>query len=153
MTETNAANGAPRQLSVNKIYIKDLSFESPTSPAVFTEQFQPETEINLQTSNRDLGNNNVEVVLQITIQAKHGENTVFLIELQQAGVFTLMNIDDAEERGRAVGSFCPGVLFPYAREAISSIVNRGGFPDLLLQPIDFDALYQQSRAENTGTTN
>ena len=153
MTEATNANGAPRQVSVNKIYVKDLSYESPSSPQVFAEQFQPETEINLATSNRDLGNDNVEVVLTITIEAKHGDTTVFLIELQQAGIFTLLNLDDAEERGRAVGSFCPGVLFPYAREAISSIVNRGGFPDLLLQPIDFDALYMQSRAERTSAAN
>lgn len=153
MTEATNANGAPRQVSVNKIYVKDVSYESPSTPQVFAEQFQPETEINLATSNRDLGNDNVEVVLTITIEAKHGDTTVFLIELQQAGIFTLLNLDDDEERGRAVGSFCPGVLFPYAREAISSIVNRGGFPDLLLQPIDFDALYMQSRAERTSAAN
>ena len=153
MDENNAAEGAGRQLSVSKLYIKDLSFESPNSPQVFLEQFQPETEINLQTSHRDLGNNNVEVVLSITVTAKHSDTVLFLVELQQAGIFILMNIDDAEERGRVLGSFCPGVLFPYAREAISSIVNRGGFPDLILQPIDFDALYMQSRADKDAAAN
>ncbi|MEL7536927.1 MAG: protein-export chaperone SecB [Pseudomonadota bacterium] len=153
MTESNTAAESLRQISVNKIYVKDLSFESPGSPQVFTEQFTPETEINLQTTNTDLGNNNVEVVLTITVTAKKGDTTLFLIELAQAGVFTLFNLEDPEDRGRAVGSFCPNVLFPYAREAISSIVGKGGFPDLLLQPIDFDALYMQSRAERTAVAN
>ncbi len=151
MTDATATD-AQRQLSVNKLYLKDMSFESPNSPQIFTEQFTPETEINLQTTHRDLGNNNHEVVLKITVEAKKEDKTLFLIELHQAGVFSMFGMDDAEEKARALGSFCPSVLFPYAREAISSCIQRGGFPELLLQPIDFDALYGQSRSEKTTET-
>ena len=128
---------------IQKLYLKDVSFESPNSPAVFSEQdWQPEINVQLNTESKTLGENVVEVVLNITVTATHQEKTAFLVELKQAGVFTLEGFND-EEKGGMLGSYCPNVLFPFAREAISELVSKGGFPQLLLAPVNFDALYQQ----------
>jgi len=128
---------------IQKLYLKDVSFESPNSPAVFSEQdWQPEINVQLNTESNTLGDNVVEVVLKITVTAKQQEKTAFLVELHQAGVFTLEGFND-EEKGGMLGSYCPNVLFPFAREAISELVSKGGFPQLLLAPVNFDALYQQ----------
>ncbi len=128
---------------IQKLYLKDVSFESPNSPAVFSEQdWQPEINVQLNTQSNTLGENVVEVVLNITVTATHQEKTAFLVELKQAGVFTLEGFND-EEKGGMLGSYCPNVLFPFAREAVSELVSKGGFPQLLLAPVNFDALYQQ----------
>ena len=136
-----------KKITIQKIYLKDFSFESPQTPQVFTEgRWEPKTNLNLR-STHSAGNGELhEVVLTITVETKHDDKTVFLIELQQAGLFQISGYSD-QEFAAVVGSFCPNLLFPYAREAISGIVSRGGFPELLLQPINFDALYAQSRAE------
>lgn len=143
---------SPKQIGIQKIYVKDLSFESPNTPAVFSEQWQPETQLSLKSSHREVGEGTHEVVLTITVEAKKGESSLFLIELQQAGVFTITGISD-EEQAQALGSFCPNILYPYAREGVSSLVQRGGFPEFLLQPIDFDALYRQTQQDQAGTRN
>lgn len=128
---------------IQKLYLKDVSFESPNSPAIFSEQdWQPEINVQLNTESNTLGESVVEVVLNITVTATHQEKTAFLVELKQAGVFTLEGFND-EEKGGMLGSYCPNVLFPFAREAISELVSKGGFPQLLLAPVNFDALYQQ----------
>jgi len=128
---------------IQKLYLKDVSFESPNTPAVFSEQeWQPEINVQLNTESNTLADNVVEVVLNITVTATHQEKTAFLVELKQAGVFTLEGFND-EEKGGMLGSYCPNVLFPFAREAISELVSKGGFPQLLLAPVNFDALYQQ----------
>jgi preprotein translocase subunit SecB len=132
-----------RQLVLQKIYIKDLSFESPKSPEIFRTNVTPQTQLNLRTSNRDLGDGNVEVTLTLTIESKDKDATIFLIEIAQAGVFMIEGYS-AQERTMLLGSFCPGTLYPFAREAISDVVAKGGFPQLLLQPINFDALYAQA---------
>lgn len=138
---------AEKKISLQKIYLKDFSFESPQTPQVFTEgKWDPKTNLNLRSTHSSSGANNHEVVLTLTVETKHEDKTLFLIELQQAGLFLIEGYDQ-EEFSAVVGSFCPNVLFPYAREAIASIVSRGGFPELLLQPINFDALYAQSRAQ------
>lgn len=139
-----------KHISIQKIYTKDLSFESPNSPAVFSEAWKPETQLNLKSSHREVADGTHEVVLTITVEAKQEDKSVFLVELQQAGVFTLAGIDNDEEKAQALGSFCPNILYPYARESIASLVQRGGFPEFLLQPIDFDSLYQQTREQQTG---
>ena len=138
---------ADRKISIQKIYLKDFSFESPQTPQVFTQgKWEPKTNLNLRSTHSAGQDGHHEVVLTITVETKHDDKTVFLIELQQAGLFHIAGYND-EEFSAVVGSFCPNVLFPYARESIASIVAKGGFPELLLQPINFDALYAQSRAE------
>ena len=136
-----------KKISIQKIYLKDFSFESPQSPQVFTEgKWDPKTNLNLRSTHSAGSAQFHEVVLTLTVETKHEDKTLFLIELQQAGLFHITGYSD-QEFAAVVGSFCPNLLFPYAREAISGIVSRGGFPELLLQPINFDALYAQSRAE------
>lgn len=148
MTEEIKGDDA-KNISISKIYIKDLSFESPKSPDVFrNEDWKPQTDINLRSSHSPVEGDDPlhEVVLTITVDAKDGDSTLFLAEVQQAGIFFIDGYEK-EEFGAIVGSFCPNVLFPYARETISSIVMKGGFPEFVLQPINFDALYAQSRQQ------
>jgi preprotein translocase subunit SecB len=135
-----------RKLSVQKIYVKDFSFESPQTPGIFnTQEWSPETNLNLRSSHSPVTDTLHEVVLTITVDAKikDDDKTIFLIELQQAGLFEIGGYSQ-EEMGALIGSFCPNVLFPFAREAIANTVQRGGFPEFVLQPINFDALYQQT---------
>jgi preprotein translocase subunit SecB len=135
-----------KRLSVVKIYVKDFSFESPQSPNIFNaKEWAPNTNLNLRSSHSLVDDKFHEVVLTITVEAKEKESdkTIFLVELQQAGVFDIGGYEK-EEVGVLIGSFCPGVLYPYAREAIAGIIQKGGFPEFVLQPINFDALYQQS---------
>ncbi len=151
MTE-EAANTAERQIGIQKIYVKDFSFESPQSPDVFSAgDWKPQTNLNLSSSHSSISDNLFEVLLTITIQAEQNEKTMFLIEIQQAGLFHIAGYAP-EEFAAIVGSFCPSILFPYAREAIASIISRGGFPEFLLQPINFDALYAQSKTQANGET-
>ena len=137
-------NEQGKRLSVAKIYIKDLSFESPLAPKVFSaSEWSPKTNLNLRSSHSALQNDLHEVVLTITVDAKEDDNTVFLVELHQAGLFEAVGYAD-EELGAIFGSYCPNLLFPYARESIANLVQKGGFPEFILQPINFDALYAQS---------
>ena len=128
---------------IQKLYLKDVSFESPNSPAVFSEkEWAPEINVQLNTESKNMEGNVYETVLKITVTASQDDTTAFLVELEQAGVFTLEGFNEEEQAGM-LGSYCPNVLFPYAREAISELVGKGGFPQLLLAPVNFDALYQQ----------
>lgn len=141
-------NNAPRrEVGLQKIYVKDMSFESPNVPEVFsTRDWRPQTNLNLRTSHRAVNDNLYEVVLTITVDAKMEDKTTFLVELQQAGLFQISGYEP-NQLNAILGSFCPNNLFPYARQAIADAVQRGGFPEFLLQPIDFDALYAQSMQE------
>ena len=132
-----------KQLLLQKIYVKDLSFESPKSPEIFRTNASAQTQLNIRSANRDVGDDNVEVTLTLTVESKDKEETLFLIEIVQAGVFLVQGYS-AQERAALLGSFCPATLYPFAREAISDISTKGGFPQLLLQPINFDALYAQA---------
>lgn len=144
--EKNEQTAQEKQFAVQNIYTKDISFESPNAPHIFREQMN--LNINLQVSNNAtvLADNVHEVVLSITVTAKLGEEedakTAYLVEIQQAGIFQITGFSQ-QELGAMVGSYCPNLLFPYAREAISSMVSKGGFPQLLLAPLNFDALYEQ----------
>jgi len=139
-----AAQAADKQFLLHQIYIKDLSFESPNSPDIFKQlDAEMDTQLNIKNSHRELGNNHYEVVLHLSVHAKRADNTVFLIEVDQAGIFELRGFHQ-EEIAQIMGTACPGTLFPYAREAISSSATKGGFPALILQPINFEALYAQS---------
>ncbi|NNL53881.1 MAG: protein-export chaperone SecB, partial [Woeseia sp.] len=127
--------------------IKDFSFESPRGPEVFASgKWNPKTNLNLRSSHAPAPADMHEVVLTITVEAKHEEQTLFLIELHQAGLFQITGYG-AEEFDAIVGSFCPGTLFPYARESIAGIVSKGGFPEFVMQPINFDMLYAESRKQ------
>ena len=151
-------NTAENQIAIQKIYVKDFSFESPHTPDVFAKQdWSPKTNLNLRSSHTSAAENSHDVVLTITIEAKDDDQTYFLVELHQAGLFHVSGYNE-EEFKAIVGSYCPNILFPYARESVANIVSKGGFPEFLLQPINFDALYQQGMAqaqaqaaEQTGT--
>ena len=146
MAEEKPAENEKR-ISVAKIYIKDFSFESPMTPGVFkADKWAPQTNLNLRSGYSEIEPGVHEVVLTITVDAKEDEKTVFLVELQQAGLFELTGYEDSE-RSAITGSYCPSILFPYAREAIASIIQKGGFPEFVLQPINFDALYMQSQKQ------
>jgi len=143
----NEQKAADKQLAIQKIYVKDFSFESPHTPQVFTKtDWAPKTDLNLRSSHTAVADNNHEVILTIAVEAKEEDQTLFLVELQQAGLFHIAGYDD-EEMKALVGSFCPNILFPYARETIAGIISKGGFPEFVLQPINFDALYAQGIAQ------
>jgi preprotein translocase subunit SecB len=132
--------------SIQKVYVKDISLETPSSPQVFQKQWQPAVNMDLENSARLLDDNFYEVVLSITVTVSFENETVYLIEVQQAGVFQLMNIPD-DILDRMLNTMCPNILFPFAREVISDLVSKGGFPQLLIAPVNFDALYAQ-KSEN-----
>lgn len=133
--------------SIQKIYIKDASFESPATPTVFGfKQWDPKIELNLTNRNSTVGKDVYEAVLMITATVNHEDKTAFLIEVHQAGVFSISGFND-KERDYLLGSQCMSILLPYAREAISDMSVKGGFPPLILSPVNFDALYQQHLQE------
>ncbi|MBT8088005.1 MAG: protein-export chaperone SecB [Gammaproteobacteria bacterium] len=149
---TEQEKGAEKRLSISKIYLKDFSFESPQSPAIFRRgDWKPQTNLNLRSSHSPVEESLHEVVLTLTVEAKEDDKTCFLIELQQAGLFDISGYED-EEFKAIVGSFCPNILFPYARESIASLVQKGGFPEFVLQPINFDALFMQAQAQAQAAT-
>jgi preprotein translocase subunit SecB len=136
-----------QQFSVQRIYTKDLSFESPSTPGVFKKQWQPKVNVDLNTKSSAIDEEgNHEVVLSITITAKIEEETAFLIEVQQAGIFFIKGFSD-EDLKRVLGTAAPNVLFPYARETIDSLCVKGAFPAIMLSPVNFEAVYQQALAQ------
>lgn len=134
-----------QQLAIQKIYVKDLSFESPNSPKIFTEQVQPQVDLQMHNEAKGIAENTTEVVLTITVTVKIEDKVVYLVEVKQAGIFLIAGFTD-EQLGVVSATACPNILFPYARETISDVVIRGGFPPLLLNPVNFDAIYQQEMA-------
>lgn len=130
------------QFSLQRIYIKDASFEAPNSPEMFTKTWQPQVNMDLNTQINELEDNHYEVALKVTVTAENADKTAFLAEIVQAGVFYVANFD-AEQQGMMLGAMCPNILFPYLRESIDNLVTKGGFPALMLAPINFDAIYQQ----------
>ena len=133
------------QLGLERIYTKDISFEVPNTE-VFTKQWQPETDVSISTSDNDLDEDYKEVVLTVSVTAKLGESVAFIAEVQQAGIFLMRNIPEAD-MPHLLQAYCPNILFPYAREAISDIVTRGSFPQLLLAPVNFEQAFLQSQLE------
>lgn len=148
--ETAVQNGSTApQFSIQRIYTKDISFETPNSPEIFKKEWKPEVQLDLDTRSTKIDEDLYEVVLAVTVTAKIGEETAFLCEVQQAGIFTIGDMPEAN-KAHMMGSFCPNTLFPYARETISNLVNRGTFPALNLAPVNFDAIfaaYLQKRAQ------
>jgi len=148
-----AKQAEEKQFSIQKIHTKDISFETPNSPQIFTQKWEPNVDFNLSTNATPLEDGLVEVTLTVTVTVKTEETIAYLVEATQAGIFSLAGFTD-EEMGPMAGSFCPNILFPYAREVISDLVAKGGFPQLLLAPVNFDALYSQhlAQAEKANTT-
>ena len=143
MAEEQAAQ-QQQQFTVQRIYTKDLSFESPSTPAVFKKQWQPKVTVELNTKSEAIdGQGNFEVVLSITITAKIEDETAFLIEVQQAGIFYVRGFE-GEDLRRILGTAAPNMLFPYARETIDTVCVKGAFPAVMLAPVNFDAVYQQA---------
>ncbi len=137
--------GSAQQFSVQKLYVKDVSFETPNSPAVFREKWSPETNVELNVRHDDLGDGLYEVVVIVTVTARQGEKVAYLCEVQQAGVFAVAGFERKTLQG-LLASYCPSMLFPYAREAVSTLTGRGGFARMTLARVNFDALYAKERA-------
>jgi preprotein translocase subunit SecB len=133
------------QLSLQAVYLKDCSYEAPNGPRV-DGNWNPQINLDLHTGVSVLTPDLREVVLTVTVSAKQNDATVFLVEVKQAGAFLMKGLNE-EDAKRAIGSICPNVLFPYARAAVSQLVTQGGFPQFLLPPVNFDALYARSLAE------
>lgn len=145
--------GSPINFTIQRIYTKDLSFESPLTPRIFNNpEWKPEVNIELSVNNEEIGDNTYEVVLLITVTLKHQKDTVLVCEVKQAGIFTIEGVE-GQGLGQLLASYCPNILFPYAREVISDVVVRGGFPQLLLAPVNFDALYEESRKRAANQSN
>lgn len=146
MSETDEkksqATSGGKQFAIQKVYVQDISFETPNTPQIFQEKWEPETNMQLGNKAVVLADGVHEVTLSITVTAKIGDKTAYLAEIQQSGIFNISGYDQ-NELSAMVGSYCPSILFPFAREAIADLVTRGGFPQLLLSPVNFDALYAE----------
>lgn len=137
----DAAQSQQGQITLERLYLKDASFENPRSPTVFAEAWRPEFHLDVNTRTSALGEDRFEVVLSVTLRTRtEGDKTAYIAEVQQAGVFRVSGVDNAT-RHRVLGTLCPGTLFPYVRECVDSLVVRGGFPPVHLAPVNFDALY------------
>ena len=145
-----------QQFIIERIYVKDISFEAPNSPSVFTQDWEPDTNLNLNTQVNPLDEDHYEVELHVTVSVKDKEGkTSFLVEVVQAGAFLIKGYPQ-DQLSHLLASYCPSNLFPYAREVIANLVSKGSFPEMHLSPINFDALYaqrlQEEQAEVEGKT-
>ena len=131
-------------LGIERIYLRDLSFESPQAPGVFASEWKPQVQIEINSRASRLGESRFEVVLTMTLEAKSGENTLLVVELQQAGIFRIEGMNE-EMRRQVLGVACPNMLFPYARETVDSLVVKGTFPPFMLAPVNFDVLYAEAK--------
>ncbi len=152
-TEPAPATDAPAQhFSIQKLYLRDVSFENPNSPQIYGgNSWDPKMEMGIESSSRRIGEEQFEVVLKVTVEAKVNDSTAYLIEVHQAGVFVAHGFDEAA-LGPLLGSYCPNILYPFAREEVSSLAIKGGFPQLVLEPINFDALYAQHQQQGQAPT-
>lgn len=156
MTEQNNTQQPETQFAIQRIYTKDVSFETNNVPEIFTKQWQPELNLELNSSSQVLSENVYEVVLRVTVTVKQQNEVVYICEVTQAGIFSLVGFDEGQIQ-HCVGAYCPNILFPYAREVISSLVNKGTFPQVNLEPVNFEALFmnyiqqQQDEAESKET--
>ena len=139
------SDAQPPTFGIEKVYVKDLSLEVPSGPQAFMQQEQPQLEVQITQQSQRVNEVLHEVTLVITVTAKSGDRVLFLVEASQAGVFQIRNVADAD-LAPLLGIVCPNVLFPYARETVSDLVTRAGFPPVLLAPVNFEAIYQQRAA-------
>lgn len=143
-------NTSEMTFQIQRIYTKDISFEAPHAPEIFQKEWAPEVKLDLDTASTKLADSVFEVVLRVTATATLGEDTAFLCEVQQAGIFTISGIEEGTQLAHCLGAYCPNILFPYARECITSQVSRGTFPPLNLAPVNFDALFMNYLQQNEG---
>ena len=139
-----------QSFDIQRIYTKELSYEAPNTPDIFQVEWKPEIHLDMDIKARNLKDDIYEVELLITATAKDGEKVAFLVEINQAGIFNMVGFTQ-EQLSHMQGSFCPSILYPYAREVVSELVTRGGFPPLYLAPVNFDALYAQQQEQKDGT--
>ena len=137
-------------LRIDRIYLRDVSFESPQAPSVFASEWKPQFQVELNTRANRLDDGRFEVVLTLNLEAKSGESTVFMVELQQAGIFHIEATDE-EERREALGIACPDALFPYARETVDTLLVKGTFPPFMLAPVNFDKLFAEAKKRREAT--
>jgi preprotein translocase subunit SecB len=140
---TDGIDANPITVALQRVYIKDSSFEAPNSPSIFQGEWRPTVSLNIGTSTTELGESAYEAVLSLTVEAKQGDKTAFLIEVQQAGIFVLHGLAPGDLQ-RAQMTFCPQQLYPFAREVVADLSTKGGFPALQLQPVNFDAVAAQA---------
>ena len=136
---------ADRQFAIQRIYTKDISFESPNAPQVFISEWEPKINVDLSTEIQALSEDTIQVVLTVNVVAKHEDKTAFLVEVQQAGIFLAKGFSE-EELGPLMGIGAPNTLYPYAREVVSDLITRGSFPQFTLQPVNFEQMYAQQMA-------
>ena len=139
-----------QEFSLQRIYLKDCSFETPHTPQIFRSDWQPQVTLEMQTKTESLGEDSYEVILGVTATAKVDNKVAFLIEVKQAGIFTIKDFND-EQKQEIMGVVCPGILFPYVREVVSNTIARGSFPQLLLDPINFEGLYRQQMEQQVAS--
>ena len=155
--EGNTQEPSDAQFLVQKVYVKDISFETPNSPEIFKMEWKPVVDMHMTNNATSIGDDHYDVVLSVTLTVKIGDKTAYLVEVNQAGIFMIKNLPE-DVISRMVAIVCANILFPFARETVSDVITRGGFPQLLLSPVNFDALYaqqQQQQAEaqpNSDTT-
>lgn len=147
MTEKEQQPKGP-QLGLQRVYTKDTSFESPNTPAIFRDEWKPDVNVELSNNANKLDDKNFEIELTVTVTVKVAEKTAYLAEVKQAGIFTLDGFAEEAIDG-VLGSYCPSVIFPFAREAVADLIQKGGFPPFYLQPVDFNALYAQHIQQQT----
>lgn len=151
MTTNETATQTASEFGIQRIYVKDLSFETPQSPAIFQQEWKPELNMQLNTATAQLVENVYEVTLKVTVTATSNGKTAFLAEVAQAGIFELRSFPK-EQIPEVLGIYCTNILFPYARETISDLVNRGTFPPLYLSPVNFEMLYKEHLAKQGNGT-
>ncbi|MGB2741804.1 MAG: protein-export chaperone SecB [Cognaticolwellia sp.] len=149
--EATTEQQAP-QFAIQRVYTKDISFETPNSPEIFQKDWKPEVQLDIDTKSIKLADDTYEVTLSLTVTAKVEEQTAFLAEVQQAGIFTIGNLPEAQ-LAHTIGAFCPTTLFPYAREAVANLVSRGSFPQINLAPVNFEALFANYVQQRTAQAN
>ncbi len=145
--ENTTATGEEQQkprFVIQKVYTKDVSFESPNSPDIFRDEWRPKLDLQLGNDYKRIDDDNHEVILTVMVTAKVDDKVAFLVEVKQAGIFTLTGYSN-EEMGPLLGSYCPNTLFPFVREVVSDLVTKGGFPQLVLAPVNFDAMYLHNK--------
>jgi preprotein translocase subunit SecB len=141
---TTANEQEKARFAIQKIYTKDVSFEAPNTPEIFREEWRPKLDLQLGNEYKRIDEDNHEVTLSVTVTATVGEQVAFLVEVKQAGIFTLTGYSN-DEMGPLLGSYCPNTLFPFVREVVSDLVLKGGFPQLVLSPVNFDAMYMHQK--------
>jgi len=141
--QNEAAQPAQANFALQRIYVKDISFESPNSPAVFQKQWKPEVKMDLNTKNTKLGDDHYEVLVSVTLTVTVDGMTAYIVEVQQAGIFVVQGLESGQ-LSQALSAFCLNLLFPYLRETIDSVVVKGSFPAMMLAPVNFDAIYAQA---------